>query len=281
MKMRLARMALIAHLGMSGAALAQSPAGTTPREAYVDPTNGLTLAEAIVRAIEQQPALQAARRDVDAARGLALHASFRPNPSVSFERREEPAGTDNLTTVGIEWPLDLFRKAGRVEVATREVTTAERMLTERERLLAAEVRDRYGAVAGATRELAVLDEVIGNVRRRRDLLAARVQERAAPPLERDLVEVEVQRLEATRALQAGEAGVALLNLKRLLGMTRPSARCASATRSRTWCEQLAQRQWTPPRAMLWRSGRTCRPQRPVSPSPRHASTAPGRAVGSM
>ena len=90
---------------------AQSPDAQVPLAAgFVDPANGLSLEQAIARGIEQEPSLRAARSQVDVAQGIKLQASLRPNPSLSFERREEPGGTDNLTTVGVEWPLDLFRQ---------------------------------------------------------------------------------------------------------------------------------------------------------------------------
>ena len=85
--------------------------------------------------IEQEPSLRAARSQIDVAQGMRLQASLRPNPSVSFERREEPGGTDNLTTVGVEWPLDLFRRSERIAVADREVATAQLAVADRERLL--------------------------------------------------------------------------------------------------------------------------------------------------
>jgi hypothetical protein len=107
---------------------------------FVDPVNGLSLEQATARAIEQEPSLRAVRSQVDAALGAKLQASLRPNPSVSFERREEPGGMDNLTAVGVEWPLDLFRRSRRLAVADGEVTVARLSAADRERLLAADVR---------------------------------------------------------------------------------------------------------------------------------------------
>src|SRR4030095_15393899 len=104
----------------------------------VDPANGLSLDQAIARAIEYEPSLRVARSQVEVAQGTKLQASLTPNPSVSFERREEPGGTDNLTTVGVEWPLDLFRRDGRIAVADREIATAQFAVADRERVLAAD-----------------------------------------------------------------------------------------------------------------------------------------------
>ena len=183
---------------------AQSPAGQTSFAGrFVDPVNGLSLDQAIARAIEQEPSLRAARSQVEVAQGTKLQASLRPNPSFSFERREEPGGTDNLTTVGVEWPLDLFRREGRIAVAEREVTVAQLSAADRERLLVAEVRMRYGDVLATIRDLALFDELVTATQQQYALLRSRVEEGASPPLERDLLDVEFRRVQAERLLQAG------------------------------------------------------------------------------
>jgi cobalt-zinc-cadmium efflux system outer membrane protein len=209
---------LIAALMTEVSAVAQAPISEPVAKQYVDPVNGLSLEEAVVRALEREPSLRAARSEIDVARGMRLQASLRPNPSVSFERREEPAGTDNQTTVAVEWPLDLFRRSSRVAVADREVGVTELAVVDRERLLTAEVRMRYGDVVGALRDLAILDELVATTRRQHQLLRSRVEEGATPPLERDLLDVELRRLESDRLLQAGRTEAALFELKRVLGM---------------------------------------------------------------
>jgi outer membrane protein TolC len=49
-------------------------------------------------------------------------------------------------------------------------------------------------------------------------LRARVDQGGTPPLERNMVEVELRRLEAERSLQAGRVDGAVIELKRLIGM---------------------------------------------------------------
>jgi cobalt-zinc-cadmium efflux system outer membrane protein len=149
---------------------------------------------------------------------MRVQASLRPNPSVSVERREEPGGTDNQTMVAVQWPLDLFRRDSRMAVAEHEVITARAAVADRERLLAADVRARYGDLAVAIRDLALLDEIVEATRWQHDLLRSRADEGASPPLERDLLDVELRRLESERLLQAGRAEAASFELKRVLGM---------------------------------------------------------------
>ena len=198
-------------------AFASTTAVAQTSQSFVDSTNGLSLEQAITRALAQEPSIRAARAAVDVARGMRGQAGLRRNLSMSAEFRGEPSGTDNQTTVSVEWPLDLFRRDGRLGVAEREVAAAELSVADRERLLAADVRARFGDTQVAIRDLAVLDELIDVSRQQHELLRSRVDEGASPPLERDLVDVELRRLNADRALQLGRVERAMFELKRVLG----------------------------------------------------------------
>jgi cobalt-zinc-cadmium efflux system outer membrane protein len=205
--------------------LATATAAQTPlsANAFTDPANGVSLDEAIARALAQEPSLRAARTAIDVARGLQVQAGVKPNPSVSVELRGEPAGTDNQTMVSMEWPLDLFRRQGRVAVADQEVAATEHSVADRERLLASDVRGRFGDALVAVRDLAILEELIDATRRQRDLLRARVDAGTSPPLEHDLVDVELRRLDGDRVLQLGRVERAMFELKRLLGVSPTDA----------------------------------------------------------
>lgn len=219
-----------------------------PREAlasqYINTDTGVSLDEAITRALEQEPTLRATRTDVDVARGVHLQAGLRPNPTVSFMQQQEPGGTDNQSRVEIQWPLDLFRKTGRVAVAEQHVQATERAVADRGRMLAADVRVKYGEVVAAIRDLAVSDDLVATTARQYDLLRARVDQGNTPPLERNIVEVELRRLEAERLLQAGQVDGAVIELKRLLGLP-----AAAHLQLRDTLEQLVAREAAlPPRS---------------------------------
>jgi cobalt-zinc-cadmium efflux system outer membrane protein len=223
MSARIVTSVLVAALMTNLPAFAQAPREPRAGERYVDPVNGLSLEQAIARAMEQEPSLRAARTGIDVAQGMRLQTSLRPNPTVSFERRDEPAGTDHQTAVAIEWPLDLFRRSRRVAVADRELAAVRLAVADRERLLASDVRMRYGEVLAAVRALGIFDELVAATRRQHELLQSRVETGAAPPLERDLLDVELRRLESDRLLQAGRTEAALIALKRALGMGADAA----------------------------------------------------------
>lgn len=221
MTTRVTLIALIGSIALGTAVQAQTsppsqPGGLASR--YVDPVAGLDLDRAIAQALEQEPALRAARSEVDVARGMHTQAGLRPNPTISFSQQEEPAGMDTQTRVEVVWPLDLFRKAGRTGVAEREIEATRHGVADRERILAADVRMKYGEAAAAVRELIVLDDLVAAATRQHGLVAARAEEGATPPLERDMLRVELQRLESERLLQSGAAGGAMIELKRLLGL---------------------------------------------------------------
>jgi outer membrane protein, heavy metal efflux system len=207
----------IAHSVSAGQLAAPPPIPATVNQ-YYDSQRGISLDDAIEMAIAREPALRAARAEVDVARGTRTQAGLRPNPSASFEWRDEPSGTDNQAMISVQWPLDLFRRAGRTNVADREVAVAELSVLDRERTIRAAVRTRFGDVLGGIRRLTLLEELIDAIRRQRDLLRARVEEGASPPLERDLIEVELQRLEPERLLQVGRIESALFALKRAAGL---------------------------------------------------------------
>jgi cobalt-zinc-cadmium efflux system outer membrane protein len=185
---------------------------------YVDERSGVGLDAAIARAVALEPSLRAVRTDVEAARGQRQQAELRQNPTLSVEHRDEPGGTDALTTISVEWPLELFRRSGRIQTADRQVVVAQLGAEDRERVLVADVRMQYGAAAAAIRDMAVAGELLSAVQRQLDLVRARVEAGSTPALDRDLLDVDVRRLDAAFLNAIGRADTALVRLKQLLGM---------------------------------------------------------------
>ena len=85
--------------------------------------------------------------------------------------------------------------------------------------VAGDVAAAYGEVAAAVRELADHGRCAGGGGTNQlELLRARAAQGAVPTLDRDMVDVEVRRIQAERMVQAGRVDRALVRLKRLLGM---------------------------------------------------------------
>ena len=142
---------MIGAVGLAVPARGQGPAPSALASQYVDEREGLGLDTAIARALEREPVLRAVRSDIEAARGLQQQAGVYPNPTLTLERRDEPSGTDSLTSIGIQWPLELFRRTGRVQTAERGLEATQLAVADRERLLVAEVRMQFGFAAAAGR----------------------------------------------------------------------------------------------------------------------------------
>jgi cobalt-zinc-cadmium efflux system outer membrane protein len=206
---------MVSVVGWAQEPTARQPASASP---YIDPLAGLTLEGAVARALEREPSLRAVRTRVDVAQGARMQAELRPNPAVSFSQQQEPGGTDNQTRVELQWPLDLYRKSGRVAVADREIEAAHQTTANQERTLSADVRMKYGEVVTAIRTLSVTEQLLSATSRQRALVTSRVELGATPPLDRDMLRVEEQKLEADRRLQTGMVERRLVELKRLLGV---------------------------------------------------------------
>jgi cobalt-zinc-cadmium efflux system outer membrane protein len=220
--MRNAGAVVLALLAGAAAIEAQGTAPALVAPEYIDGSGGLSLEEAVRVALEREPALRAEQAQVDAALGALRQARLRPNPMLMASHQDEPAGMDAQTRVEVQWPLDEHRRGGRIAAAEREVVAARHAVNDERRTLAAAVRAKYGDVASSARDVALTDALLAATAREQALIAARVEQGAAPSLERDVVAVEVQRLRADRVLQAGRAAQALVELGRLVAL-RPDA----------------------------------------------------------
>lgn len=196
-----------------------SQSGGTSLPRYFDPANGMTADQAVIYALSHNAELLAARSEVEAARALVRQAALRPNPSVEFERKEQLSGSDNTSMVGGMWPLELGgRRSARVLVAQKELEVKERLLADRERLLAAEVRNKFGAALAETLKLGFTEDLINTTDRGFRLVAAKVKEGRTAPLEENMLLVEVNRIRSMRETNEGRVEVALLELRNLIGM---------------------------------------------------------------
>src|SRR5688572_19162973 len=182
----------------------------------------VTVEQLVVIATERAPDLRAARADIAVAAGQVTQAGLRPNPLLAGTQ-EQGAGGMMITTAGVEWPLDLFRRPSRIAAAERAAEVASLAVRDRERLLAAAVREQAGRLLAARRLVEVRNEALVAARRMRDLLDRRVTEGGVPKLEANQAAVEASRLEADAALAAGEAEAAAIELKALAGLEPDAA----------------------------------------------------------
>jgi len=177
----------------------------------------VTVEQLVTIAIERAPELREARADLAVAAGQVTQAGLRANPTAVTSQEQGSGGTMN-TIVGVEWPLDLFRRATRTEAARRASDVTSLSVRDRERLLAASIREQAGRLLAARRTLEVTSEAVTAARRMRDLLDRQVTEGRAPKLDANLAALEALRIEAEAALATGEVDAAMIELKALAGL---------------------------------------------------------------
>jgi len=186
---------------------------------YFDPKSGMTADEAVRYALSHNADLLAVRKEIEAARALVRQAASRANPMIDVERKEQLNGSDNDTMIGGTLPLELGgRRSARILVAQRELEMKERLLTDRERLLAAEVKAKFGQALGEMLKLGFTENLLTTTDRGYRLVVARVTEGSTAPLEQNMVLVEVNRIRSLRETGEGKVQVALLELRNLIGM---------------------------------------------------------------
>jgi cobalt-zinc-cadmium efflux system outer membrane protein len=187
---------------------------------YLDQTDGMTADAAVAYALAHNGELEAARKEIDAARARSRQARLRANPKLDIEgTRQIPPGKDNSVMASAMLPLELGgRRAARITVAEREVEVREREFANRERLLAGEIRMKFGEGLSQAMRLSVTDQLVEANQQSFNLIAAKVVEGATPPLEQNMALVELNRLKSMRESVAGKVEVSLFELRNLIGM---------------------------------------------------------------
>ena len=188
---------------------------------YLDQTNGMTADEAVAYALAHNGELEAARKEIDAAKAMVKQARLRANPKLDIEgTRQIPPGKDNSLMATAMLPLELGgRRSTRITVAEREVEVREREVANRERLLAGEIRLKFGEALSQAMKLSFTNELVEANQRSFNLIAAKVVEGATPPLEQNMALVELNRLKSMRESTASKVEVSLFELRNLLGMS--------------------------------------------------------------
>jgi cobalt-zinc-cadmium efflux system outer membrane protein len=193
--------------------------------AYLNPIEGLSLAEAVRYALAHNQNLLADRKLIAEAEGRLKQAGLRPNPMLDVARMIDLSDTSQYEySIGVSLPLELGgRRARRIEVAERELERMRQEVADRERRLAAEVRDKYGEAVEAARSLELTERLLELTQQSYGLVKARVEEGASAPLEQSVMRVELGRIEAQRLAFDSRAAVLLEELKQLLGLPAEEA----------------------------------------------------------
>jgi outer membrane protein, heavy metal efflux system len=185
------------------------PSGAAAQDGTVD--------QLVATALDRSPELRAARTAITAAGGQLTQAGLRPNPTLSASRMLM-TGAQHQTLVEVEWPLDLFRRPARVGAAQHAIEATTLSVQDRERLLAASVREQAGRLLAARRNVEIISEGLTAARRMRELLDSRVTEGEIPKLDANIAAVEAGRIEADLTMAQADADAAAIELKALVGL---------------------------------------------------------------
>ena len=137
-------------------------------------------------------------------------ASGRPLRTVGEE--EYSAGVGKTFETG-------GKRARRMDAAQVRVTQTATEYQERVRQLRYEIKSRYADALTETLRIEVLDRILASNQQTLELTKARVEKGDAAQLEQTLLEVEIGRLIAQKATVGGRRESAVVDLRRLAGLT--------------------------------------------------------------
>jgi outer membrane protein TolC len=112
---------------------------------YYNQTEGITLAEIVRRAFENNGDIKIARLEVERAR--LTQAGLRANPTLEVEQtsgRLVGSSGNGALSVGVAIPIDVYnQRRRRIDLATAEITLREAEITARQRVLASQIFVNY------------------------------------------------------------------------------------------------------------------------------------------
>lgn len=184
-----------ALLSAGASALAWAPALADPAPAFSD----------LLRQAQSAPRLAERRAEIDQARGLAIQAAARPNPTLSLGA-ENLAGSGPYrgldqaeTTVSIEQPLELGgRRAARIAAGQAELGAARARFVEATADFAFDLATAYAEAEAAELRIAMAQEA---------LRLAQDDARIAMALVKAGKEADLRAVQAGAAVQAARAGL--------------------------------------------------------------------------
>ncbi len=186
---------------------------------YLDSVQGKTADELVAYALANNGELLALANEVEASEALFRQAGLRPNPMIEANGSKQIGGGDNSLMVAGSVPLELGgRRQARIRVADSELTLRRQVLDDRRRLLAAEVRAKFGESLAFAFKLKFTEDMLILATNNYNLVAATVTEGRRAPLEQSMETVELNRLRAMRETSEGRVEISMLELRNLVGM---------------------------------------------------------------
>jgi len=210
---------LAGSLSLSGQTIQPPDIQSRSSSDFLDPRQGVTEDDLVTRALASNPTLGAQRQQIEMAKGDVIQAHLHKNPSLMLGGLQEVKGDDHAINAIGSLPLELYgRRARRTEVAQNKEDATQQSVADRERLLAGEVRTRFGEALASIRNLMFVEQLLQVNQDFLKLMDDRVREGATPSLDADETRVEVNRIETIRIDDQAKAEIALLALKETVGI---------------------------------------------------------------
>jgi cobalt-zinc-cadmium efflux system outer membrane protein len=193
---------------------------------FQEPAEPLTMAAAIRLALESNPTIAAARREIEATEAQVLQGSLRPNPGFSVAT-ENASRVSRSASAQVELPIERGdKRAARVDAAQRGRDVAVSDLSGRQLKVRAAVMAAFFDVLAAQELLALAQDSAALARRATDIAAKRVAAGKVSPVE----ETKARVAEASVRVSLTQAQSELRNARRRLASWwgNPSPRFSEA-----------------------------------------------------
>lgn len=176
----------------------------------------LTLAAAVQLALDNNPELSSARREIEATEGARVQAGASPNPTLSVEV-EDLRQDNRTTTVLLSQPIEIGGKRGsRIEAAERAIDVARAQLDAKQAELRANVTAAFFATAISQERVRLAEASLELARTGSGAAGKRVTAGKVSPVE----ETKAKVAEANVRLELVQArGELQTNLKSLRALT--------------------------------------------------------------
>ena len=211
--------------------LAQEPTKATRQEEsqgagdesriFQEPAGPLTLEAAIRLALEANPTIMAARREIEATEAQVLQGSLRPNPGFSYTA-ENMGRISRSSSAVVELPIERGdKRAARVDAAQRGRDVALSDLGGRQLKVRADVMAAFFDVLAAQDLLALAQDSVNLARRATDIAAKRVAAGKVSPVEETKARVAEAGVRVVLTQAQSELRNARRRLTSLWGNTSP------------------------------------------------------------
>ena len=191
-------------------------------------SGSLTLTRAVQRAVNNNPRLTSAERDIGIAAGRRQQAGAIPNPDVSFDLDNAIGSGDYRGTRSAETTLQLSqlielggKREARIAVGNAELDVARWQRAAVRLEIISDTAVAFYSVLAAQRRIAIYDTQIAALQRVSPLLQRRVEAGASSPAETARAQIAIDLLRADRERARTTLATARLELATLMGGNAP------------------------------------------------------------